>query len=138
MKQYVLDANALLALFLAEPGADQVQQCLRQAVSGQAALHMSFINYGECVYNVERRFGLHAVTRLQMYVENYPITYYEVDRRRVMSAAHLKAHYPISYADAFAAVLAQELKATLVTGDPEFHAVQHLIHIEWLSEKTSE
>lgn len=55
-----------------------------------------------------------------------------------MSAAHLKAHYPISYADAFAAVLAQELKATLVTGDPEFHAVQHLIHIEWLSEKTSE
>jgi len=24
MKQYVLDANALLALFLAEPGADQV------------------------------------------------------------------------------------------------------------------
>ena len=45
---------------------------------------------------------------------------------------------PASVADAFAAVLAQELNATLVTSDPEFHAVQHLLHIEWLSEKTSE
>jgi len=134
MKAYVLDANALLALFLAEPGAEQVQQCLRQAMSGQATLHMSFINYGECVYNIERRYGLSAVMRLQMFLENYPITYYEADRKRVTAAAHIKAQHPMSYADAFAAALAQELDATLVTGDPEFRVVQHLIRIEWLGE----
>ncbi len=138
MKPYVLDANALLALFLAEPGAERVQRCLRLGMSGQATLHMSFINYGECVYNVERRYGLAAVMRLQMFLENYPITYYEADRKRVTAAAHIKAHHPMSYADAFAAALAQELHATLITGNPEFRAVQHLIRIEWLSEKASE
>ncbi|MFP4344817.1 MAG: type II toxin-antitoxin system VapC family toxin [Anaerolineales bacterium] len=134
MNRYVLDANALLTYFLAEPGAEQVRRCLHEASSGAAELHMSLINYGECVYNVERRYGLAAVTRLQMFLDNYPVTYHEVDHRRVLEAAHIKARYPISYADAFAAALAQELGATLVTGDPEFHAVEHLVTVEWLTE----
>jgi ribonuclease VapC len=134
MNRYVLDANALLAYFLAEPGADVVRRSLDAASSGEAELHMSLINYGECVYNVERRYGLAAVTRLQMFLDNYPITYHEVDQRRVLEAAHIKARYPISYADAFAAALAEELGATLITGDPEFHAVEHLVAVEWLTE----
>ena len=35
-------------------------------------------------------------------------------------------------ADAFAAVLAREKKAELVTGDPEFKALEKQIKINWL------
>ena len=40
-----------------------------------------------------------------------------------------------SYADAFAAALAQEFGATLVTGDPEFRAVESRIAVMWLPNK---
>jgi len=40
---------------------------------------------------------------------------------------------PFSYADSFAVQLAQELKAILVTGDPEFKAVKDLKAL-WLVE----
>ena len=47
-------------------------------------------------------------------------------------AAHIKAGHAISYADAFAVALAQDRGATILTGDPEFKEVEHLIPIEWL------
>lgn len=51
-----------------------------------------------------------------------------------MAAAHVKARYAISYADAFAVVTAQNHQAVLVTGDPEFRPVakDDLIVVEWL------
>ena len=51
---------------------------------------------------------------------------------RVLSAARIKGKFPISYADAFAVALAQEMSATLITGDPEFKRVQSLVKIIWL------
>ncbi|MCP4579599.1 MAG: type II toxin-antitoxin system VapC family toxin [Deltaproteobacteria bacterium] len=50
---------------------------------------------------------------------------------RVLDAAHIKARHAISYADAFAVSLAQELNATVVTADPEFNKVQPLVNILW-------
>ncbi len=55
-----------------------------------------------------------------------------VEEKLVMSAAYLKAHYPISYADAFAAALTEKEKAILVTGDRDFKRVEKAIKIEWL------
>ena len=53
---------------------------------------------------------------------------------RVRAAAELKALGGLSYADCFAASLAQELDATLVTGDPEFAGLEKegLIRVLWL------
>ena len=42
----------------------------------------------------------------------------------------------MSYADAFAIALAQELNATIVTGDPEFRSVEKIVDILWLREIT--
>ena len=47
-------------------------------------------------------------------------------------AAEFKAEYPISYADCFALACALEHSAILVTGDPEFKKVVHLVSIEWI------
>jgi len=52
-----------------------------------------------------------------------------------LAAAHVKAHHPISYADAFAVALAQEMDASVVTGDPEFECVEELIPVVWLPTK---
>ena len=47
----------------------------------------------------------------------------------IYRAAELKARYPISYADAFALAMALEHSAVLVTGDPEFRQVEHLVKV---------
>ena len=49
-----------------------------------------------------------------------------------LAAAHVKAHHAISYADAFAVALAQQMQATILTGDPEFGKIEHLVAVEWL------
>ncbi len=56
----------------------------------------------------------------------------EANRRRILAAAHLRTNHPIAYADAFAAALAQEFNAVLITGDPEFRALGGAAAIEWL------
>jgi predicted nucleic acid-binding protein len=48
------------------------------------------------------------------------------------TAADFKARFKISLADAFAAALAKEKKAELVTGDPEFKPLEKEIKINWL------
>ena len=54
----------------------------------------------------------------------------------VLAAAHFKAQFPISYADAFAvvAVAAQECGGVVMTGDPEFSPLANagLVAVEWL------
>jgi ribonuclease VapC len=49
-----------------------------------------------------------------------------------LAAAYLKGLHPISYADCFAAALAQQLDAAVVTGDPDFRQLEGRVAIEWL------
>ena len=51
---------------------------------------------------------------------------------QVIEAARLKARLPIAYADAFAAATAIRMNAVIVTGDPEFRRIEHLVTINWL------
>ena len=47
-------------------------------------------------------------------------------------AASFKARHKMSYADCFAAALAKQKNAELITGDSEFKAVEKEIRIQWL------
>ncbi len=49
-----------------------------------------------------------------------------------MIGVRFKARLKISLADAFAAALAKEKKAELVTGNPEFKPLEGEIKINWL------
>ena len=62
-----------------------------------------------------------------------PIEFHPVTRALADVAADFKARYKLSLADAFAAALAKERKAELITGDPEFKALEKEIKIGWLS-----
>jgi predicted nucleic acid-binding protein len=61
-----------------------------------------------------------------------PIDFHPADRRLADTAAGFKARFKISLAEAFAAALANEKKAELVTGDPEFKALEREVKIHWL------
>lgn len=132
---YVLDSFALLALLGNEPGAARVEELLLQAQAGQARVAMSVVNLGEVAYIVERRWGVAQLRSMLAYLYATPLQFHDVNQNRALAAAHLKAAYPLSYADAFAAALAQELGVTLVTGDPEFRPLALLISIEWLPQR---
>lgn len=134
MRLYVLDSFAIIAHIRHQPGYLRVHSLLQQAQLLDCQLYMSEINVGEVLYIIEREKGLAAAQNFISTLKEGPIQLVPASFERIQIAAHLKAHHPMSYADAFAAALAQELHATLVTGDPEFRAVQQLVRIEWLSE----
>ena len=129
---FVLDSFALLAYFQAEPAALEVKEILKQARNEDAVVLLSLINLGEIIYTVERKLGQEISRETLQDVLTLPIKMTEITIDRVLSAAHIKANFPISYADAFAVALAQEMAATVVTGDPEFKRVESLINALWL------
>ena len=44
----------------------------------------------------------------------------------------MKAEFPISYADCFAAATALILGAAVLTGDPEFRKLSKVVSVDWL------
>jgi ribonuclease VapC len=130
----VLDSFALLAYLNGEAGMRRVQTLLEGAGSGEHRLYVSLINLGEVLYIAERETGLVQAQRALAALDQLPLEFVPVSRATVLAAAHVKAAYPISYADAFAVVAARDFKGVLVTGDPEFRSVTDagLVKVEWL------
>ena len=62
----------------------------------------------------------------------FPIALEDVNSQRAFRAAELKQEYQLYYVDAFAAALALERKATLVTSDSDFRRLGHGFPILWL------
>jgi ribonuclease VapC len=65
-------------------------------------------------------------------LKSLPLELCPCDEDLALRAARIKADFPIAYADAVATAAAQRQEATLVTGDPEFRKVEHLVTIDWL------
>ncbi len=129
---YVLDSFALLAYFQAEPGGEKVRDLLREASAGKATAFLSVINLGEILYITERKLGRNTADNTLEDILRLPVQLADASTDRVIGAAHVKARYAISYADAFVVALAQELEATIITADPEFQKVASLAAILWL------
>ena len=132
---YVLDSFALLAYFEDELGAETVENLLRQAQKQTITLYLSLINLGEVYYITQRERGQDKAIETLALIDQLSIQQQPVDRALVLTAASLKANHAISYADAFAVGLAQQLRLPAVTGDPEFHKVTTLIEVVWLPQK---
>ena len=80
----------------------------------------------------KRRFGDRKKIEIMGRVYQLGIKVLPAPDTMVYKAAELKAEYPISYADCFALACALEHSAILVTGDPEFKKVFHLVGIQWI------
>jgi predicted nucleic acid-binding protein len=133
---YLLDSFALLAYLNDEPGGGRVQEVLALAKSHKCRLVMSLINLGEVLYITERTRGLPAAQTVQALLESLPLELPEASRDLILDAAHIKAYHALSYADAFAVASAMRENAIILTGDPEFQAVDDLVKVEWLIRQT--
>ena len=129
---YVLDSFAVLALLSKEPGSEQVAHLLRRAGERDIRLLMAWVNVGEVAYIVERRWGTGRLYEVLAMLEATALETVPVGRQLALMAARIKTEVPIAYADTFAAALAQQTEATLVTGDPEFELLEDTLDIHWL------
>lgn len=127
----VFDSWAIIALFQNEAPAERVKQLLAES----ARLHqawMSSINLGEMWYMLVRKHSVELANQALDELTQIGIERVDVDWPMVLQAADYKSRHKISYADAFAAALAKQRNAELVTGDREFRALDSEIRIHWV------
>jgi predicted nucleic acid-binding protein len=124
LRRYVLDANALFGFFEARRGAAQkVRQLVDDALRWNSPLLMSAVTWGEVFYIEWRWHGEAKAREAEAKLQELPIAVIAVDRERASRAGALKQKHGLGYADAFAAELAIERAAWLVTADPEFSKI---------------
>lgn len=130
----VLDSFALLAYLARENDYVKVRKALADSRSVGRSLLMNEVNVGETYYILARRRGhKEAEEFLDVILAALAITIVPNTFADVIAAARLKAEYPLAYADCFAVATARNENAVIMTGDPEFKAIEHLVQIEWLS-----
>ncbi|MCU1300944.1 MAG: PilT-like protein [Candidatus Sulfotelmatobacter sp.] len=132
MKTYVFDASALFVFLQDKRGALKVDEQLKEARRGRAKVVMSAVNYGEVYGLILHEFGpQQALTTLHA-VRPLPVEVLDVTPARACHAAEVKAKYKLYYVDSFAAALAIEQKATLVTSDSDFRKLGQVVSVVWL------
>ena len=129
---YLFDSHALLAFFQNEEGAEIVAEILQRAVKEGLDRLICVINLGEIIYITKRRFGDSKKLEVLTRVHQLGLQVLPVPQNLVFKAAEIKAQYPISYADCFALACAMEHSARVVTGDPDFKKIAHLVSIDWI------
>lgn len=129
----LLDSFALLAYLNKETGFEKVRDVLAKAQRSGDSVLMNEINVGETYYILFRKRGPEkAEYLLDTILAGLPIVTVPNNFEQVIDAARIKAEYPLSFSDCFAVATARSKSAIILTGDPEFKKVEHLIKIEWL------
>ena len=131
MKRILFDSHALLKFSQDEEGADKVEQFLLSSLNRNLKAYLSEINLGEIYYISIRRLGLESAKLYLEQLLDLPIDIVSPSSEIIRGAAEIKAQYTISYADCFAVATALKYSASIITGDPEFKKVDHIVTIEW-------
>ena len=130
MRRYVLDANALIGFFESrETASGKVRHLLGEAFRLELPLLMSAVNWGEVFYMEWRYHGEAKAREVESNLHRLPVAVIAVDVERATRAAALKQKHNLGYADAFAAELAVERGAWLVTADPEFSKLGKMLSV---------
>jgi ribonuclease VapC len=132
-RRKLLDSFAVIAWLQNEPGAETVEDLLVEASRKNERLLLQEVNLAEVYYLCIRRVGEERARALADHLLILPIDVISTTPQIVWQAALLKAQYSISLADAFAGATAIVSDATIVTGDPEFEAIAHLLEITWVN-----
>jgi predicted nucleic acid-binding protein len=132
VKPTVLDASALLAMLFGEPGMEEMRALFHKASAADKPLLMTAVNWAETLNRITRRQGTAGLAAARLLPANGALSVVPVDIALAEAAAAYKAADLLGLADAFAAALAKDLKAELVTSDREFRSVEGEIKIIWL------
>jgi ribonuclease VapC len=132
-KAYVLDSWAVLAYLEDEDSGQKVADLISDAHEHGIPLFMSVVNAGEVWYILAREVSEAEADKALHDLRQLGIELQDMDMKLARLAGGFKAKHRMSYADCFAAALASEHKAELVTGDKEFKQVEGDIHVRWLT-----
>ena len=132
MRTTVLDSYAILAFLFGEPGDERVSAAFEKAAEVGKRLLVAAPNWAEVRYQVERKIGLKRGNDVRTRLLSLPIEIVSIDQQLAEDAGALKAVHRMSLADCFAAALTAKVKGEIMTGDPEFKAVEKLIRVVWL------
>lgn len=120
----VLDSQAVLAFFRRQAGEATVAKLFTGATQGEIVLGMSVVNWGESWYVLARAYGEKLANEKLALLEQIGLQKVAVDWGTARQAAFYKKFGNIAYADCFAAALAKQWDAPLVTGDREFKSLE--------------
>ncbi len=129
----VLDSWSVLAYFQDEPAGKQFADKIANAHESGIPLLMSVVNAAEVWYILAREVSEAGADNSLAELRQLGIELIDADWEIAQRAAHFKCKHKMSLADCFAAALAKEQKAELVTGDREFRQVENdAVKIQWL------
>ena len=131
-KALVWDSWAMLAYLGDEASGQAVADLISSAHESRIPMYMSIVNAGEVWYILAREISETQADKAVTDLTNLGIELIDADWPLTRSAGTFKAHFRMSYADCFAAALAQDRKCELVTGDKEFKQVEGKVSIRWL------
>jgi predicted nucleic acid-binding protein len=131
-KAIVLDSWAIMAYLEDEPSAEQIADIIADAHESNVPLMMTVINLGEVWYIIAREVSEAEAERSIVELQDLGIKLIDADWKLTREAAYFKSKYRMSYADCFAAALAKEKKAHLITGDKEFKQVEQEVSVMWV------
>jgi len=129
LSRFVLDSSAIITLFENRSGSHQVAALLHSAGLGKNKLLMSVVNWAEAYYAVWNIHGPGVARRVIGDIAELHIAIISAGQDQALLAAELKAEQKLPYADCFAASLALERDATLVTADSDFARLKKKISI---------
>jgi predicted nucleic acid-binding protein len=132
VKTYVFDASAIFSYLQKKSSAAKVNQLLKDSSHGRIDILISSVNYGEVYGEIFRRHGHDKAVATTSAIEPLPIRILDVTAQRVFRAAEVKSKYKLYYVDSFAAALAIENQATLVTSDSDFRSLGSSVSVLWL------
>lgn len=131
-KAIVLDSWAVIAYLEGEPSAKRVADHIADSHEHNIPLFISVVNAGEVWYIIAREASVADADRSVTELKHLGIEFVDADWTLAHEAGGFKSKYKMSFADCFAAALAKQKKALLLTGDPEFKQVEAQITIDWL------
>ena len=137
MERYLLDTSAMIALYLDEEGASEVDDLLRRALKKSALVMASFMTFMEFFYGVWRSEGKEAALKSYLELKSLPVVRVDQTEEILVLAAEIKATHSLSLADSWVAATAIEQEAILVHKDPEFEPLSGRVELRYLPYKKS-
>ena len=128
----VLDSWAALAYLGGEATGQEVADLITSAHENRIPMCMSIVNAGEVWYILAREISEAKADEALVDLTGLGIELIDADWPLTRLAGTFKARHKMSYADCFAAALAKDRKAELVTGDKEFKQVEGEVSVRWL------
>ncbi len=128
----VLDSWAVMAYLEDETTAEKVAEIIADAHEEKIPLLMTVVNAGEVWYILARELSVAEADASIRQLRQLGIEFINADWDLARDAGGFKAKHKMSFADCFAAALAKQRKAHLITGDQEFKQVEGDVTISWL------